>query len=360
MTLPNEFYITLASDESSEYFDTKYKHPNFTNKLPSPLLFKEGYSVALTEVYIPPFKVEEITNPNELNREKRGGETNTLIIKLEDLNFRISVPITTLIPSGGAEWHLNELIPVFFQNTKSEIPHFFQNPITIRKMKYKLREIVNSLNVANLPYDEEPPKGFRLFRLLVPYDQDENKKFKYIPIFMPIKRYQTLHNFFSTMLEQVPLDHRSPRMLSIIYRDIATSPHFDIPFLKGISDVFYDVGHSPDYPDDIVIESNDDGENMLTSFSNRSEFRMLYIYSDIVSSHTYANRMLNLLRVIPYYDRNTERNGLHIKFDSPEFYPLSKEYFESISIIVSTREYEISFNTYNKNPIYLKLLFRRM
>lgn len=57
MTLPNEFYITLVSDESGQYF-SKNEKAFFTNKLPKAIYFNESYCVALTEIFIPPFKLK--------------------------------------------------------------------------------------------------------------------------------------------------------------------------------------------------------------------------------------------------------------------------------------------------------------
>lgn len=57
MSLPNEFYVTLVSDESSQYFNNNEK-AFFTNKLPKTLHFNDPYCVALTEIFIPPFKLK--------------------------------------------------------------------------------------------------------------------------------------------------------------------------------------------------------------------------------------------------------------------------------------------------------------
>lgn len=84
--------------------------------------------------------------------------------------------------------------------------------------------------------------------------------------------------------------------------------------------------------------------------------RMLYIYSDIVDLRIYAHKKLELLRIIPY--RNSE-NGVHVRFDNPEFLPLSKSYFDRITIIVNNRERDIKFDQYNYEPVFVQLLFKR-
>lgn len=353
MSLPNEFYVTLASDESSKYFETKYKTSSFTNKLPSPILFNEVYSVALTEIFIPPFSVHTKDDSNDISRDRR--EVSSLKIKLQDMNLKFSVPIEALIPNEGKVWKLNELFVLLLQSaTETDIDSFLSSPLTLQRMQFKLREIINSIFIHKIGYTSLKKKGSKYFLLYVPCDQDDSGEFRYIKIDMPIKSYKTLHNFFTEMIERIPRESRDPRMLAVVYKEIASAKDYGIRVIKLIKEIFGEVADDPEF------EETDD-EILQTRFiSSKSELRMLYIYSDIVASQIYANRMLTLLRVIPYFDTSVIRNGLHIKFDSPEFYPLSKEYFESISIIISNREDEIVFSPANKNPIYIKLLFRRM
>lgn len=399
MSLPKEFYITLASDESSEYFDTSSKNPSFTNKLPSALLFKEPYSVALTEIYIPPFSIKSSTNSNDIIRQRRQTESlgdglsvlstqdnpsaeqdnppadqgkpaepekeknpldvvidggRNINITLDEMNTIILFKISEYSPNTGGFWYLKELFPLFFSKID---PNILNDAITLAKIKVKLREIMDTLSVQKIGYTSQKSSDYPFFYLSVPYNINVNNNYLYHLIQMPIKSYDSLKSFFQEIVERIPPQIRSPQLLFYIYLDIASGKDFKIPILKKIKNIFMNVA-----TDDFQIQEEDVqaiDKNILSSFLSVSELRMLFIYSDIVASQIYANRMLNLLRVIPYFNRDVMRDGLHVTFDTPEFYPMSKEYFESVSIIVSSREDEIRFNIYNKNPIYVKLLFRR-
>lgn len=63
MSLPEEFYISLVSDECVKNFNFNTK-TSFINSFPKPLLFPQDYCVALTEIYIPPFSVLVNNNVN--------------------------------------------------------------------------------------------------------------------------------------------------------------------------------------------------------------------------------------------------------------------------------------------------------
>lgn len=358
MSLPNEFFITLASDESSDFFNTKNKQPSFTNKLPSPLLLSEGYSVALTEIYIPPFSVlpnfdGEI---NEIFRGKRSSADNRkLEIKLKDMNMTLTIPVDKFQSNtASTTWSLDDLFPLFFYNLDVDTSKYFENPLILHKIKLKLNDIKNAIKVDNILYHTVPLKIYNYFPIYVPYQETKDGVMSQLRITMPIKKYFSLYEFFHTMIANFPPDHRTPNMLLTIFKKISLAKDYDLEVLKQIKNVFLEVANTP------IINHGDDALLERRFSVNHPNLRMLFVYCDIVSSQIYANRMLNLLRVIPFYQSMSVRDGIHIKFDSPEFYPLSKEYFESISIIVSARENEIYFNDSNRNPIYMKLLFKRM
>lgn len=72
MSVTEDFYVTLVSDESNDYFDVGFDIAEFTNKLPFPLNLKERYKVALTEIFVPPFFLQsDEEDSNEVKRMKR-------------------------------------------------------------------------------------------------------------------------------------------------------------------------------------------------------------------------------------------------------------------------------------------------
>lgn len=96
----------------------------------------------------------------------------------------------------------------------------------------------------------------------------------------------------------------------------------------------------------------------MSAVRDPRELRMLYVYTDIVEGHAYANKNLRVLRVIPYAPDAIYR-GIHVCFEKLEFYGLAKKYFDSINLILNNREFEISFTKGSTEPVYAQLIFRK-
>lgn len=101
-TMNDEFYVSLASDESAVYFDHANKQSHFTNKLPEPLILREKYVVGLTEIYIPPFFAhktfmapEQDTDTNEINIKRATrqiqDDRSELVIHLQGTGWIIHI-----------------------------------------------------------------------------------------------------------------------------------------------------------------------------------------------------------------------------------------------------------------------------
>lgn len=67
MALPDEFYVSLSSDENREQFPEN-NEASFVNLLPNPLFLNQEYCAALTEIYIPSFVIQNTI-------ESKGRET---------------------------------------------------------------------------------------------------------------------------------------------------------------------------------------------------------------------------------------------------------------------------------------------
>lgn len=95
----------------------------------------------------------------------------------------------------------------------------------------------------------------------------------------------------------------------------------------------------------------------MSTARDPTHLRMLYVYSDIVDGHAYANKHSRVLRVIPYTPDAIYR-GVDLCFEKLEFYSLAKKYFDSINIIINNSEFEIVFGG-SSEPVYIQLLFRK-
>lgn len=438
MSLPSEFYVTLASDESSDYFNTVNKEPNFTNKLSSPLLFKEPYVVALTEIYIPPWNIKKESSENIVTRAKReillGGQG--MIITLKNFNAEINIPVNKFLPIRGSTWKIEKLLPFFLDHIIMHDSKVIYEPRAVKLAKKKLKEDFENLSKMNIPfYSTKIPKFYHYFKLGVPYQSTGDDEISYYYINIPIKTYPSLEDFFKYIISFVPKNLRNDKLLDVIFKEISKENDSDSAVVSIYKKVFREIideraeaklynqfnngeqmevdndaeettPNTPKQPQigniaqssppvqsgqsspsvqsgqasqtvqvsqttqtidtiDIINLPNqveDDENDMQVGskfFTDETQLHMLFVYTDIISPHMYANKMFTLLRVIPNYHINDQRNGLHIKFNTPEFYPVCKDYFETIEILISNREYEIELLQHVKNPIYIKLLFRK-
>lgn len=426
MSLPSEFYVTLASDESSGYFDTANKEPNFKNKLSTPLLFKDPYVVALTEIYIPPWDIIEKVSENSIRRAKRGiflgGEG--MNITLKDFNAEIKIPINDFLPTTGTTWELEKLLPFFLEHIIFHDSKVLNEKRAIAVAKKKLKEDLQELSETKTKqkfYSITKPKFYHYFKLKVPFKPVGESDLSYYYINVPIKKYDSLLEFFQYIMKFLPRDLRTEELLDIIFKEISKTNESDSPIVVKYKNLFLEVvqeraqeklqhqfnssskssmevdpaakatsGNSnaqSQQEDDtqvaqtgsVVVETiepsetttgidlsdqTEDDENDLQVgskfYTNENKLRMLYVYTDIISPHMYADKMLALLRVIPNYIAADQKHGIHLKFNNPEFYPVCKDYFETIEILISNREFDIEFIQYVKNPVYIKLLFRRV
>lgn len=85
---------------------------------------------------------------------------------------------------------------------------------------------------------------------------------------------------------------------------------------------------------------------------------MLFIYTDIVDFSIYANRLFKLIRIVPFYPLKVNE-GVNQLYTAPEYYPLSKNFIDSISIKINNRGEPLRFIT-EDIPIYIKLHFKKV
>lgn len=212
------------------------------------------------------------------------------------------------------------------------------------------------------------------FTLNVPIDVDdinsENPKFSYRKVFVPVQPYTGLGSFFSEIFSQIPPMERKPFLFfkSLNFDKNVNKP--DSVLWKSRPEVvnFFKNNVSPVLKN---LEMDSTGSNIkkrsldtTSSLQNRRTAKeyvhMLYVYSDIVAGHAYADQNLEVLRIIPGYTRHVALRGLYTKFSNPEFYPVNKTYFDTISIKINNREDELEFSEENFEPVYIQLKFKKM
>lgn len=432
MELEDEFYVTLVSDESGDFDINASKFPAaFTNKLPTPLLFKEPYVVALTEIYLPEFEVQRSQDTN-YKRYRRNTPKDFEIHLRSGLNWNIKISSEFFDPDGLFTLRFQELLPLCIVYLDKQNFVSLDN-VVIDSFSEKLAKVMEEIDF-NQKYETFKPidSDSNTFILEFPIEKVvENGivSYKSHDVTVEIMKYDSLKDFFNYIVRQVPVKDRH---LDVILENLSfddKDPIFQ-PQYKTAIEKFkklfqkvqqkFNIKNVPTPSDSSInpldkssslsnnpptqVPSNklaevqtkplDDSLQLPAPSNNsfilpenqqantsvkpvnvppqsqdeqvgdisfiyvplRKQIQMLFVYTDIVNSHTYASKHLKLLRIIPHY--NTSSDGIHLTFDSPEFYPVSKTYFEDISILISNRGKSVHLKS-GVQPIYVQLLFRR-
>lgn len=509
MQLPDDFYISLASDESADYFDHANKKSKFTNKLPEPLILNSKYSVALTEIYIPPFyahsskniadiKTEEETESNEIKRLKRSA-TDSLRIKMTGTEWEIYLSADELTAASSTPLRLSDLLALFSDHIRYSETHLALDDPTehFETIFKKFDDMIDTLDWKIAVNKIEGVQGSSITVMMPTSTTNvlvDYPIFDYKNVIIKGNEFSNLRDFFEHIISQLKPSERSRIFIlkelttignpenhfatTEIYRQIMSkvfesqkvklieaikksaemnggaqssksevdidetsngSTVGDVPqpndkatqtlqsaFGKNGSESSPKITQSsvgnasnpnppasipnppaktpnPQKPESIIadvnstvsslnpIEQNKIENALLSSIINELKesressaaeneshsykmyrnsrkaanllphLHMIFVFSDVVGYHWYANKRYKLLRTIPnYYSVNTFNDGLWIRFDTPEYYPVSENYIESISIAVTNREYPINFARNNSQPIYCQLHFKKL
>lgn len=422
MSVTDDFYVTLLSDENSEFSDSKNnKIGVFTNKLPSPLILNEKYKVALTEIYVPPFyllsdkKVAQKAN-QQGGRQKRlveqnDGEVFEIILKESDLKIHIENPL--LRSMKGKHFKLGSLLLFFITRMQLNDKDDSKQQELFKQLTERFINVLNDLDL-NIPYgtiDENNLNGH--FYLQLPYaienEGNANETFLSKEVIVPVEKYYSFENFMRTIIKQVPIADRKiavvakalvkmtsnsdPKQLKYFRDALETNLKLNAPraAIDQYESVFFnkpDIVHNDDDDEPpeqvpIIQTTNVDPTSPEQNEANDSEMaeaeidpqlgqpfikkehiykldnlHMLFIYTDIVEHSIYAHHLFKLLRIIPFYPEKV-RAGVHVSFTNPEYYTVTKTFIDSISIIINNRGEELQFIN-ESLPIYLKLHFKKV
>lgn len=464
-SLADHFYISLASDECFEFFEAN-KKVAFINKLPEPLFFNNvKYCVALTEIYVPPFKLQDPIEYSNSNNKTDDDNSSLIHIRNEQMldepsaikkkkrldqlqrdkisEFQIKSKILPSSVSGNKQ---DENESIIGSNSENIPPTngSNQNPVSAstyqQEQPQQRSQSVDSSPTFNGNGEQSDPSTVPGHSQTVQKDsekeiliteqidqhsdethqqQEENKNVESSPIFngndkptdtqisnqsdqqsnenvqpSSTSNASDKHPEPSNAVAEHPQstqmnnDDRQPQsneelaeLLSSQDSDSSsTSTVESAPIDRSIRMEFnkYLPGHplwtSPPkktyhMPNSTILNPRMPGLNFYDrkldwkrrkrntdNLIFEQNIRMLYIYSDIVELRTYAHKKLELLRIIPY--RNSD-DGIHIRFENPEFLTLSKSYFDRITIIVNNRERDIKFDKNNYEPVFVQLLFKK-
>lgn len=331
---------------------------------------------------------EEIVDWNPLPEEK-----NEFKIEFKEHDAKIQLTDKTFIDlqnkSNVSGITLQDMLKVLSENT-----HFKnQNEMSTEEINDKHKLIAqsvyelflgNNINDQEYVVKEKKPKT-DYFNVLIPYD--ENKTDKFITVAVEVKTYEQLKKFMDGLIQQLPKENRNHQFLTKILQNSLT----DIIQSREKEANNNDSNITSSYTDNTIVSqaTNLDGallnsllglyqtiksdngsgnkitrsSNLIKDSNNSSNIstasQMIYIFSTLIRPHMLSNNSVKILRAIPCYGENTNSIGVHHVYSSPEYYPLEKNYFNSIDInIVASKGNLIEFKN-SDIPVYIMLHFKK-
>lgn len=391
MTAPNKFYISLASDEGGKFFNVNKHTSEFTNKLNGSILLNGEYQVALTEIYIPPFSFANADTTKRVKRKTVFSHTKqteaVLEIKLDGLDSKIYLDRNALGMLYTNTIEMSHLPTILFAHLQFDNLARDEGDASLSKrIGERLSSAFSNIDLNAEQVKRTIPENEEYFTLRVPTEvlcEHDSKLIisSYSTIIEP-KKFNSLKDFINDFMVQLPKDSRN---MTAILKALDKDPHFNknlsLPGKSGLTTTYKQhfanwlhenrkssqpqVNSSlstPPAPPNLSQAADDsqavDDPQLLSAAQPNENFCMLFVYSDIVAPHNYAAQNLHLLRVIPHCSNPLD--GVHIRFETPEFFPVSVSVFESISIIVSNRGQSLNFYPTNKHPMYLQLCFQKL
>lgn len=235
MSVQDDFFVTLISDESSHFFKKSDNLSEFTNKLPCPLILEQKYKVALTEIYIPPFNYveeqEQEENIIEKERNKRdlNNKSDQLEIILPALDYKIIFVESVLNEMRHDTIGVDEMLvlcltklQMFNEDTVMTLEEIFERELTIEEyyeiLSTKLIEVLNGVvldDLYNPIIDSKNKIKYINLRFPVSIENEgtSNERFLTKVVKIAPKKYESLQQFLRNLFRQVPLNERSIHVL---------------------------------------------------------------------------------------------------------------------------------------------------
>lgn len=461
----DDFYVTLVSDESEEYFNSNTIKSEFTNKLPFPLNLTGQYKVALCEIYIPPFYLaSDIIRGNKLERRRREiDEDLEIFLKFKEWKIQISNPLLAQLKNKTFQ------IPNMLQFLINNIDYrgddyFFQSDVLFEALVNGLIQSLNDLelNDPQIEFNAYNPRDCIYVRFPISIENENTPSEKFVTKVVGIRptQYSSFQEFLRQLYQQLPKKDRNIQVLvksilrsksdieldrtklfrkqlmsSITTRaNGVTEKQIEIVFpgqalsraplaqdthnqnenekdkdmINESHDLNFTVESAPEAErtvesakastsaDDTLssslqpmnvnsvstnIEREKESEqadrnvNELPDYDIQLSYpypvkrkknekkilnntHMLFIYSDIVDFSIYTNRLFKILRIVPFFPIRVEK-GVHKIYTAPEYYPVSRNFIDSIGIKINNRGESLRFET-DDIPIYLKLHFKKV
>lgn len=110
----------------------------------------------------------------------------------------------------------------------------------------------------------------------------------------------------------------------------------------------------------IKRDSNQATSSSSSTALSASAKQLLFVHTSIIRGHIFGSRTVKILRSIPINEQVVNSYGLYTVYTSPHYYPLEKNYFNTIDILLADRFGNPLKFKENVNPVYLMLHFKRV
>lgn len=316
-----------------------------------------------------PVPIQKSNQGDEKHEKTPRADEKSLIIHIDELNSKIVINSNTLKDLKEREIRSSELGYILLTHLKHRSnDHWLFRTDVDNKVKEIVDDFIDELLHRTEYVPNNIPSTENYLKISVPLEVVNDEIVYDLWYFEYDKEYIDLKTFFKAIFRGIPLGLRKPRLffksfilnsnLSDVSSNFATKQRSLFNFYNNnVKDILASLR------DDILYTKKRKREDQYFTPQRKKALEyvhMLYVYCDIVTGHAYADQTLDVLRIIPGYTRDVCLRGYYEKFINPEFYPVNKNYFDSISIKINNREDDLSFSEHNFEPVYLQLLFKKI
>lgn len=307
--------------------------------------------------------IDEIYQFKRLEDPVKPPPDNSVEIQLEFCNARIFITPEHMKLLRQRPPSLNHLLSILLKNLYylRVVTDDLRNETENSKLRPKFGQIMFQLDLRFYRSHAIPIHG-DYFLMNIPISKEiteDGDVYSYRQIIIASKKYASVGDFIGEIFEQIPDSQRDKKLFleSMRSDQIFNDKEIEnLPVEKLLRD------RLKVWIDDQLIDIEKRTKRQvleMTAVRELDYIQMLYVYSDIVGSHAYSNRRIATLRIIPF-TLSARYEGVHVRFDNPEFYPLSRNYFDSIFIWINNREHELTFIIPTIQPVYIQLLFKKI
>lgn len=305
-TMKNDFYLTLLSNSSMDYFpENSLAH--FFTKLPQKIDLLGNWIVGITEIA---FNISSSSKPKKRKIIEEKDKLNYLVIdesdarlqnkKKSDVNYGTKIPILTGLIN------LTTALFLYLANTKLELEeNYFESSMRKAISKTLLDDDNTDIQLLSTPYQGNP---------VVTIQVDMEKDKFNIPIYD--SKFSSIEDFLETILKSIPKNQRNQRSLLLLARKSHIPPRVEI-----------------EYNNEIVSSVANHPALSFPTLEDISKRELMFVYTDIIRPQFVGNSLSRCLRTILLLN-NSE---VYKSFERIQYCSLERKSFDTIEILITAQ-----------------------